>query len=1823
MSADFRKRRAAAKGNLTKLLSQISTQEAVEPGKRDLVTLQHLMDLLQRAEDAYATLFGQLEEVCPEDESQQREETGHYHDFTLAADNARLRINAMIAQRKSLQLYDSLSGEVTDWEESSPDELTESFLDEYPALMQSLAEFRASSCATGATDLPILKAYVKDLRRRLTKLKQSAKPEPSETATMPEEEPKGFYRQEMKARSVPLPIFKGDLADWRSFWTRFQEYISKLKHASDYDKLSYLQDCVKDSAALEIVEDAARNGDSFEAVGKRLNQKYDQPREVFSEALKGLMDMPTVAYTKAGLSQLAKDLNRFRNILLRYGDGTADQIFTAIMETRMSPRLLEEWKLHNGSNTAVPPAKELVEFCDKRELVLSSTEGERRRDIKQPSKSSAKPNFGAPQGKRYSKPQVSLHSHVVSNCRHCQNGEHQLHQCPAFRDLDSAAKQQVVQTLRACYNCLSLEHAQAQCPSKRNCRECHRRHHTLLHRPSNDTRPRASTPPPATPAPRASSLTVAVPDKTALVWSCQVLLEVNGRQQQVRAMIDPGSTLSFLTGKVASALKAKRIPFTTTITGLEQSHAATSMFKVDLTLRARDRPDEPPIELSPSIVTSITGNTPSNDLTKHKDLDFTKNLKLADPSFGSPGRIDLLLGQDAMHKIMRGGVVNSPTSSLYCINTVFGWVVGGRCDSSTQAVTAHICCRASVDTTTNNLLEAFWKSEEPPSDSNRLSPEEETAVTYFKDTVIREPDGRYQVSLPKRESAPPLGHSRSQAIKRYEQNERSLKRRGRWQEFKTAVEEYSALGHAELVPASDLDKDESQTFYMPMHGVVKEASTSTRLRVVFDASAKTSTGHSLNDTLLPGPTLYPLLTNILIRFRQSAIGMSSDISKMFREVSLHPNDRDLHRYVMKDESGQIQDWRMTRVTFGVTSSPFLATQVLRQLALDHQKEFPEAAELILTSFYVDDCLTGADDLQGATKIREALNHLLSKAKMTLRKWRSNSKELKASIPEELLEKEGFQLISAPAACHKALGVHWDTALDSLHVATPVLNETNVPTKRQVLSDVARTFDVLGWFSPVTVFLKILLQRVWHLGLEWDQLLPPELAEIWKTWRGELASLTAFPIPRHYYQKGKQKFSVQLHGFCDASQVAFAGAVYLRTTYTDTTVSTTLVMAKARVAPVKPTTIPKLELCAAVLLSKLLALVRVELNIELHDVYAWSDSTITLGWIRTSPHRLKTYVANRVVAITDRIPPINWRHVISADNPADIGSRGSTVKTLLQSTLWWSGPPWLAQGPEHWPPQTQPPQTTALPELKVTSLTIKATTAQEDFTDRYSDYVRLVHVLAWILRFVANTRKKPPERMSPSHLTVQEVSEAEILLYKRHQSQFLSKEQTALKSGKTVSASSPLCALHPFMDPSGIIRVGGRLTHSDLSYSQRHPVILHRRSHLAQLLVRHLHEKHLHAGPTLLMSLLSRDYYILGARQLVRGVSRLCISCRKTYARTGTQLMGDLPPARVKPAPTFAKVGVDFAGPVTLKKGHTRKPIHVKAYICLFVCLATKAVHLELVADLSTSAFLAAFRRFTARRGCPSEIFSDNGTNFIGANRELKELYDLMDREDSRQEMMEFFTKQRVIWTFIPGRAPHFGGLWEAAVKSAKSLLRKLLGTQTLTVEEYASVLTDVEATLNSRPLCPLDTLPEDGLEVLTPGHFLIGRPLTALPQQPLEILSLPSRKRWNLCQQISTEFWQRWSQEYLSTLQRRNKWRRQQRDFAIGDIVLVKDQELFTRTWPIALITALHPGPDGHVQAVTLRTSKGVYIRPIVKLVLLLDQEPDKGTDQEKDPSCR
>ncbi|XP_070170948.1 uncharacterized protein [Polyergus mexicanus] len=442
-------------------------------------------------------------------------------------------------------------------------------------------------------------------------------------------------------------------------------------------------------------------------------------------------------------------------------------------------------------------------------------------------------------------------------------------------------------------------------------------------------------------------------------------------------------------------------------------------------------------------------------------------------------------------------------------------------------------------------------------------------------------------------------------------------------------------------------------------------------------------------------------------------------------------------------------------------------------------------------------------------------------------------------------------------------------------------------------------------------------------------------------------------------------------------------------------------------------------------------------------------------------------------------------------------------------------------------------------------------------------------------------------------------ETAALLYSKLERHFPSEIQ-ALNDKSLLPRSSSLLSLYPFLGKDKLIRLGGRIDNSSLSYDERHPIILPKHR-ISDLLIAQAHKASLHGGTQLMLRILRQNYWIISARTSVKSLIRSCVKCVREHARTSQQLMGNLPQPRVTPSAPFSHTGVDYAGPMNIIPSVGCGQRSKKYYVAVFICLSTKAVHLEYVDDYATNGFLSAFRRFASRRGLPSDMYSDNGTNFQGADRELNTTFQRLVADPQIQDAI---ANDNVKWHFIPPSAPHFGGLWEAGVKGLKFHLKRAIGSRTLSQIEFATLLCQIEACLNSRPISALHDDPND-FSALTPGHFLVGRPLVSPPEESVLDIDSNRLSRWQQVRAILEQIWRSWSSDYLHTLQQRRKWQENKPELKINELVLLKNNLAPPSKWELARILDVHPGSDGHVRVVTLRTAKTTLKRPITQICQL------------------
>ena len=1159
-------------------------------------------------------------------------------------------------------------------------------------------------------------------------------------------------------------------------------------------------------------------------------------------------------------------------------------------------------------------------------------------------------------------------------------------------------------------------------------------------------------------------------------------------------------------------------------------------------------------------------------------------------------QIDVLIGSDnpIFHHILKevhGTKANDPIARM----TNLGWVCFGptqteefRRSSRSHFTRTYRTNRNEKQGPSDDVLRKFWELESigiRDEDERVLTPDETAAVAQVAETLHFK-SGRYEVGIPWKRGEPYLVNNYEMAFNRLKTQERSLLRKGPEiaETYGEIIKDYVRKGYVTKVAKSD----EADQWFLPHFPVIRQNRMTTKIRMVFDAAAKNE-GKSLNDAVRSGPKLQRELTDVLTRFRRAPIALSGDISEMFLQVGLNEKDRQYHRFLWRDlESRDPDHYEFRRLLFGNRASPFCAQHVVHTHAKYHAKDYPQAAETIDNSMYVDDILDSCETVNEAVQLRSELSELLALGNFKLRKWSSNNPAVLNDVPvEDRLQSLEIHEAEEPPKM-KTLGVLWEATADvfTFFVQAPEVNMKL--TKRNVLSTIATIFDPLQFLAPFTIRAKVLMQEIWLAGIGWDDILTDDLIAKWRRWISELHRLSHVTIPRSLRLPNPSH--TRLHVFSDASKEAYATVAYLVCRYPDGSTSSRIVASKSRVAPTKVVTIPRLELMGAVLSVRLAKAINNTLEVE--GTIFWTDSTNVLYWIRNQSREFKPFVANRVGEIHRSSNPQQWRHVPGDMNPADLSTRGLSATELVNSKLWAEGPG-IIQGEEStWPPQLPNERVEEsidkYEKRKVTHATSESQNDTSIEANYFSNFRSLVRTFAWVRRFVNNCKLPNESRKKSQTLCLQELKDSETWWIKKAQLE-------GFPEGKTDSC---LTRFNPKEDDDGLLRVDGRLCNSnDLPYDVKHPIILPKDHTVTHLIVTSAHEQLGHgSGTEHLLSELRTRFWIVKGRRIVRNLIQKCIGCRRRFTgKPTTQMMAPLPKSRLQqPMRAFERVGVDYGGPYLTKQG--RGKTRTKRYLCLFTCLTTRAVHLEMAYALDTDSFINAFSRMVARRGTPAFVLSDNGTNFVGAERELRELVEALDQEKIASKTTREYD---IEWKFNPPSAPHFGGVFEAMIKSAKKSIRAILGNADITDEELHTAICGAERLLNSRPITFVSSDPDD-LSPLTPSHFLTGQLGGKFaPETTGQEEIFNPRKRWHRVQQLIGQFWKRWRREFLPSLSTRKKWFHPKHNLKKDDVVMIIEKDAKRAEWPLGRVTEVFPGVDGLVRLVRIKTKDGEYLRPV------------------------
>jgi len=1443
--------------------------------------------------------------------------------------------------------------------------------------------------------------------------------------------------------------------------------------------------------------------------------------------------------------------------------------------------------------------------------------------------------------------QVShVSDHSKSNiCPIHPNLFHRLANCRAFARYSDNEKDNMLKKHKLCPKCL-IDHRHVKCSASPTCHKCGKGHLTVMHRDNlfNNNKTLGITSPTAPthedqitqPQVEKRSLCTKEPRTTYGTCSRTVLVDVYDPakpEHKIRcyAILDDQSSSSFCDPKLAAFLEkdGPTVEYSLrTLAGAE--HKQSGVLLRGLKIRGVD--EKKAIKL-PDMVTNhaIPENkdevaTPTMVASYPHIKGFAKFFKPVDEN----AETLLLIGRDCGEAMFTKSYGHK---APYVHRSKLGWsVVGNGCVASSTSLKTtlkttcyeHVSSQLSFpanEQQEDNMLTANVFQEFPDDDRPALSKENSRFLEKVREK-IHVKDGVITLPLPYKHDETVLPENRQHILNRSVNTWKRIQRQPN--KLKKCIESMQVTienGRVEVVPQEEI---ESKAWYLPVFPVSHPKKD--KVRLVFDSSASFH-GISLNSCLLSGPDFNNPLRTVLIKFREEPVAFSTDIASMFHCFQLPPEDRDATRFFWfedNDPTKKLIDYRAKVHLFGNTSSPALAIMGLRYAVSDVQgKTSDKAKQFIEDHFYVDDGLKSVSSTIEAIEIIKETAESLARFGIKLHKIASNAVEVLEAFPSLKQSESSPSLIGTDLTAQQTLGLKWDTVTDRLII------ETRVPekpfTKRGVLATVNSIFDPLKILSPIILTGRLLQRKfippknddnaeIYALG--WDDELPDANKPEWEAWRKSLAASSQISFPRCYRPKGFGRAeTTELHVFSDASTLATGHVVYVRYKNTDTS-HTALVVANSKIAPRATTTVPRLELCAAMGAATDAAEISAMLEIKQEDVYLYTDSTIVLGYLRNTQKKFSAYVTRRVRIILQRFPVKNWKYVSTENNPADLASRPQDISSL-QSSCWFTGPPSLGDDNEHEIPAVRHDD---LPETLIERTTLQTQQQTTEVTfdlssvaSRVSKWTTAVGVLRTILRFIRKLRDKAKQKRG-YHLAMQEATpaEAEIMLIKHIQQNHFGEAMKTLQKKGQLAPNHPLLRLSPFVAPNGVLRVGGRLRNSELEYAEKFPAVLPHKHPATELLAKYCHQKARHQGRTTSEAFVRQaGYYINKGGRLMKNIIAKCVMCRRLRGAPMTQIMADLPEDRLACTPPFTYSGVDVFGPYYLAAGPAtrRNSSTRKCWALLFTCLVSRAVHIEQLPALDITAFRNAFRRFTSIRGSCKMLRADNGTNFVGTANQMTQL----DTVKIEAELNKIDTE----WRFNPPRAPHFGGVFERKIGSIKNIINACLlqvGKRNLTADEFVTFLAEAAAIVNATPLTPTSSDPDDPLPI-TPAQLLHLKDNAGSQVNEFftdaDLLAYGSR-RWRRVQHLAQQFWQRWRDEYLRTLITRNKWRTTKRSAQPGDVVLLREPNQKRNHWPMAIVKYVKPSKDSHVRTVVVKLAHKnegkvrELVRPISQIVMLV-----------------
>ncbi|XP_077971383.1 uncharacterized protein LOC144425718 [Styela clava] len=1531
-----------------------------------------------------------------------------------------------------------------------------------------------------------------------------------------------------------------------------------------------------------------------------------------------------------------------------------------------------EWKCKFNVNTSdnlkvncpkYPPFEEFAKFILKRASVMHCPEMTVFDENLNPSKYNTEQNSKSNHSRYGHRMNKNSFSTNVSrdSCLHC-NGSHKIGDCQTFLRISLVKRRKLFWDNFLCYSCgvkMSKGHSAKSCKNVASCRKCNKGHLTCFH---VDNKPEQTE----SNQSFCSEVCSIVDQHDGVDQSMIIPVWVKGNTSKevlCYCLLDGQSNTSFITGELQQQLGLKGVDTQISLSTMSSRNdlIQCKVFK-NIQVSSYDHKDiiSVPRAYTRDEIPVKRSQIPKSEVCKKwKHLaDVAKHLMPYMPDLP----VSMLIGSNAPNAIRPRDIIAGLETEPYAQRSILGWgVVGKVCHGDDDCYVSHrmLACGATskVDpgekfVFSTKVKEVLFPNQvcsmfnadfvEHCGNQQNMSAEDHRFLKILSDGITKK-DGHYKLPLPLRSQQINLPNNLPLAQKRLEQLK---KRMLRDQKYKNDYYKFMSdiiENYAERVPDDEVSLSNGSVNYVPHLGVYHPKKPD-KIRVVFDCSAKYG-GVCLNDYLLPGPDQMNSLLGILLRFRMERVAVKCDIKAFFHQFLVDEPHRDLLRFLWWDNSdmtGNLCHYKLKIHLFGAISSPGCASFGLKHAADDGESSFgKEAADFIRNEFYVDDGLTSKPNAEDAIELIKNSTNLCSSAGLNLCKIMSNSREVLESVPQ-LSVSPSVQCLdpkSDPLPVERALGVDWLVESDCL--CFRIDSKVTPVTRRGILSAVSSVYDPIGLVAPVILEGKKILQALCKDCYDWDEPIPEIFRVKWEKWQKDLCHLVNLRVDRCYkpVNFGNIKH-VELHHFSDASESGYGQCTYLRLVNDCGKAHCALVIGKARVAPLKHVTIPRLELTAAVVSARMSNLVKTELKLKNATEFFWVDSMVVLGYIQNESKRFNVFVANRVQTIHNFSSPSSWHHVPTKANPSDDASRGLQADQLNAGCRWLNGPEFLWCEGKFVPPLVKPEQNDEVilevqKEMKGCSvhrtIAFKADCSGKDF-----DISRLNIFSSWFKakRAVANCIKYKDLLKNPKSafqkVTSDDLCQAENLIIFSLQRSYFSKDLSVLKNSDCsdqVSFKNRFSRLDPFLDNSGIVRVGGRIRNSIEEFKVKHPVVLPRKGHVTSIIIHHFHVRGGHMGRYMTLNAIRQSgYWILGGTSAVSQQIHACVPCKKIRGNPHGQKMADLPKDRFNLDSPFTYCGMDIFGHFFIKE----KRSMLKRWVILFICLSSRAVHLESLNSMSTDSFINALRRFTARRGPVKQLRCDCGSNFIGASNELRKAY----KEFDQVKIKNFLLQGECDWVDFKFGVPnssHMQGFVERQIRTVRSALEPLFLQfgHILCEESFRTVLVEAEQVVNSKPLAVANLSDPLAPEPLTPNHILTLKPKVLLPppgnfQKSDQYLL----KRWRRVQYLVNEFWYRYRRECLHLLQERQKWVFPKRNLALGDIVHVIEDGSPRNSWKLGKVVEVFPSGDGLVRKVRLQlatsllTTNGKRVgvtayldRPVHKLVLLIANEGSRSVE--------